>query len=236
MFWSIVKAFSSALTKLRKLLKDSKLFILCIKDNIKRCCFWILVKSLTPDIGFQLDISSPFSSNSFSPSKTSVFLETIQLRAISPFTTLHPFCNSKEKPSLCVWSTHISTPFKESIIFSNPSKVNLTKWSIFKPVILRITADKFSALEPHPLLAKELFILWIFFVHGSSISKSLGSETIETLDWSSTITIKITSARLPWAVPLLAEEFSLLSSVPIIKYDVKKLSILFEELFINKLS
>ena len=65
------------------------------------------------------------------------------------------------------------TPPMESIMFSNPSKLNLTKLLIFNPVIFKITADKFSASDPQPLFENELLILCIFFVQGSSISKSL---------------------------------------------------------------
>ena len=125
--------------------------IFSIKERISCCCFSILLRSLTPGIGFQFEISSPFTSINFSPSSISVFLETIQLSAISPLTKLQPFCNSNEYPSLWVSLTHISTPPRESIISSKPSKLNLTKLFIFSPVILSITADKFSALVPQPL-------------------------------------------------------------------------------------
>ena len=76
----------------------------------------------------------------------------------------------------------------------------------------------------------------MLFVQGSSINKSLGNDTSETFDFSSTITIIITSARLPFTLPLLADEFVLRSSLPIIKYEVKSLSILFVSLLTNKLS
>ena len=41
-------------------------------------------------------MSFPFLSTSFSPTRTSVFLDTTQLSAISPLTTWHPLLSSKE--------------------------------------------------------------------------------------------------------------------------------------------
>ena len=72
-------------------------------------------------------MSFPSSSIIFSPTNSSVDLETIQFKVVSPDTTWQPFCNSKLKPSLCVLSTHISTPLTESIISSKPSKSKLAK-------------------------------------------------------------------------------------------------------------
>ena len=70
-------------------------------------------------------------------------------------------------------------------------------------------------------------------VQGSLISKSLGIEISETSEFSSIITINITSALLPEALPLLSDELGLLSSLPITRYEVKILSILFVELLTN---
>ena len=76
----------------------------------------------------------------------------------------------------------------------------------------------------------------MLLVHGSSINKSLGKETKETFESLSTNTIKMTSALSPLALPLLWEELGLLSSLPITKYDVNKLSILVVLLFTSSWS
>ena len=110
-----------------------------------------------------------------------MFLETTQLSAISPLTTWHPLCSSKEKPSLIVLSTHNSIPPTESIIFSKPSKLNKARCSIVIPVRLSIEAARFSTPFPQLLLEKLELILWISSVQLFLISKSLGIDTIEVL-------------------------------------------------------
>ena len=149
-FSSMINESSRALIKLFKSVSDSKSLSLFNSCNITYCCRSFLDKSLTPSIFFHSDASSPFSSSIFSPTNTSVFLDTIQFKAVDPAYYLTPFLQFERVPFfLCaIYADFNSIKRVNNILETLKVKTCKVVYALI-PVKFFTAAARFSALFPH---------------------------------------------------------------------------------------